>query len=282
MSDTALDNQISWWHASCSISFEVDVPAPMVFMLRPRSGPGQWVAREAYEIRPAIEVIEFTDAFGNLCQRFVAPVGELNIHTSVDVQLSPRSNGLRNPADAHFVPVPQLPDDALTYLLPSRYCESDRFGDMATEIVGFSDPGYQQVESIVQWVRDNVRNTPLSSTYPISAAEVNKRREGVCRDLAHISIALCRAICIPARLVVGYLHGLEPMDIHAWIEVFVGDDWWTFDPAVPFQPSEARISIARGRDAADVAIYNQFGPLLLPQDLQVRVRQLTSPPQRVD
>jgi transglutaminase-like putative cysteine protease len=253
----------------------------MVFMLRPRSGPGQWVAREAYELLPAIEVIEFTDAFGNLCQRFVAPAGNLNINTSVDVQLTHRADQLRNSATAWFVQVPDLPDEALTYLLPSRYCESDRFGDMATEIVGTSEPGYQQVERIVQWVGENVRNTPLSSTYPISAAEVNARREGVCRDLAHISIALCRAICIPARLVVGYLHGLEPMDIHAWIEVFVGGEWWTFDPAVAQLATEARISIARGRDAADVAIYNQFGPLLLPRDLQVRVNRLASPPGRV-
>ena len=119
-------------------------------------------------------------------------------------------------------------------------------------------------------MRDHIRNTPLSSTYPVSATEVNERGEGVCRDLAQISIALCRALCIPARLVVGYLHELEPMDIHAWFEAFVGGKWYTFDPSVA-NTKGARIAIARGRDATDVAIYNQYGPLLLPTNMQVSV-----------
>ena len=171
---------------------------------------------------------------------------------------------------APFVPVSEVPDDALIYLLPSRYCESDRFGDMALELVEGCEPGYAQVAAITQWVRSNVRNEPLSSTYPVSAIEVNTRREGVCRDLAQLAMSLCRAICIPARMVVGYLHELEPMDIHAWFEAYVGGQWWTFDPAVEEQTAP-RIAIARGRDATDVAIYNQYGPLLLPSDMRVWV-----------
>lgn len=282
MNQTSAAKITSWWHASCALSFAVEVPTPMVFMLRPRSSPGQWVARESYELLPSIEVIEYTDAFGNLCQRLVAPTGDFDIRTSVDVMLTQRTERLTDSPESSFVAVPDVPDAALGYLLPSRYCESDRFGDMAMEIVGASEPGHQQVEKIVEWVRANVRNTPLSSTYPVSAIEVNQRREGVCRDLAHIAIALCRAICIPARLVVGYLHDLEPMDIHAWLEVFVRGEWWAFDPAVEQRANEARISIARGRDAADVAIYNQFGPLLLPRDMQVSVRALSSAPEPVE
>jgi transglutaminase-like putative cysteine protease len=94
----------------------------------------------------------------------------------------------------------------------------------------------------------------------------------VCRDLAHIGIALCRALCIPARLVVGYLQNLEPMDIHAWFEVFVGGEWHTFDPISP-PGAGARIAIAHGRDATDVAIYNQYGPLLLPREMRVTVEE---------
>lgn len=258
----------SWWHASCSIAFDVAEPTAMVFMLRPRSGPGQWIAAETYDLTPSVEVVEFTDAFGNLCQRLVAPVGEFTIRTSVTVMIT-ETDDLADSADALFVDVPNVPHSALAYLLPSRFCESDRFGNMATEIVKNCAPGYAQVETINNWVRENVRNTPLSSTYPVSAVEVNQRREGVCRDLAHIGIALCRALCIPARLVVGYLHGLEPMDIHAWYQVFVGGKWWTFDPTGP--QSSARITIAHGRDAADVAIYNQYGPLLLPRSMEVAV-----------
>ena len=264
--------QASWWQASCSISFDVSVPTPMVFMLRPRSGPGQWVGGETYHLSPPIPVVEYTDVFGNLCQRLVAPVGDFELRTSVEVMLTQPPDDSR--AGPSYVDVPDLPDSALTYLLPSRFCESDRFGEMATEIVEQCEPGHAQVAGITEWVRENIRNEPLSSTYPVSAIEVNTRREGVCRDLAHTAMALCRSLCIPARLVVGYLHGLEPMDVHAWFQAFVGGRWCTFDPTMPPDCENARISIACGRDAADVAIYNQFGPLLLPADMQVAVKPL--------
>jgi transglutaminase-like putative cysteine protease len=253
------------------MSFEVTATTPMVFMLRPRSIPGQWVAGESYRLSPSIEVVEYTDLFGNLCQRLVAPIGHFEIQTSVDVVLKNPDGVFAGPRA--FVEIPDLPDSVLAYLLPSRYCESDRFGDMAIEIVGDNVPGYDQVVAIANWVRNNISNVPLSSTYPVSAVEINQRRQGVCRDLAQLSIALCRALCIPARLVVGYLHGLAPMDIHAWFEAYVGNQWCTFDPSVAAGSTSARISIAQGRDAADVAIYNQFGPLLLPLDMRVWVEK---------
>lgn len=256
--------------AGCMLKFDVAVPTPLVLMLRPRSSAMQWVRREMYQQTPSVRVTETIDSFGNLCQRLVAPPGEFEIQTEAEVLVSsPPERDL----NARFVPVSELPDDALIYLLPSRYCESDRFGDMAMELVEGCEPGYAQAAAITEWVRNNVRNVPLSSTYPVSAVEVNMRREGVCRDLAQLAMSLCRAICIPARMVVGYLHELEPMDIHAWFEVYVGDRWWTFDPAVPDRAA-SRIAIARGRDATDVAIYNQYGPLLLPKDMQVWVSAL--------
>ena len=142
---------------------------------------------------------------------------------------------------------------------------------MAQEIVvGFSS-GYEQVEAIRHWVQSHIKNVPLSSTYPVSATEVNSRGEVVCRDLAQLAVSLCRALCIPARLAVGYLQGLEPMDNHAWFEAFVGGQWYTFDPA-SYSPG-GRIVVARGRDAADVAIYNQYGPLLLPTGMAVSVER---------
>ena len=242
----------------------------MVFMLRPRSGPGQWLVREEYELTPAVPVTEVTDTFGNLCQRLVAPVGEFRVATSTHALVSP----CIQPAEvADYVRVQDLPADALPFLLPSRYCESDRFGTMAAEIVAGQPRGYPQVAAICDWVRDNIRNTPLSSTYPVSATEVNQRGEGVCRDLSHMAISLCRGLTIPARLVVGYLQHLEPMDIHAWFEAFVGGQWWTFDPSVVDQEGY-RLAIARGRDATDVAIYNQYGPLLLPTQMQISVTEI--------
>ncbi len=272
-----------WLRAGSALSFDVAVPTPMVFMLRPRSSPGQWIADETYQLVPSVDLVEFSDSFGNLCQRLVAPVGDFTIRTSADVLLSQQlPEHPLDPSQASFVEIPKVPHDVLQFLLPSRYCEADRFGDMATEIVAGCQPGYAQVTSIVAWVGENIRNTPLSSIYPVSAIEINQRREGVCRDLAHIAIALCRALCIPARLVVGYLHGLEPMDIHAWFQAYVGGEWHTFDPANPGARSSGRIAIAVGRDAADVAIYNQFGPMLLPYDMQVTVAMLDHPPRNHD
>jgi transglutaminase-like putative cysteine protease len=242
----------------------------MTLMLRPRSGPSQWVTREDYRLTPLVEVAEVADTFGNLCQRLIAPVGKFEVHTSAEVIVNVQSQGTM--VDASFTEVPDLPHEVLVYLLPSRYCESDRFGDMAADIVGNAAVGHAQVAAITDWVRTNVHNVAGSSTYPVSAIEVNERREGVCRDLAQIAIALCRALCIPARLVVGYLHGLDPMDIHAWFEAFVGGRWYTFDPAT-LESTRPRIAIAHGRDSTDVAIYNQYGPLLLPDTMTVTVEE---------
>lgn len=261
-----------WLHAGCSLSFGVSMPTPMVLMLRPRSGPRQWVAREEYRLTPAVPVGEFTDGFGNLCQRLTAPVGDFQVYTAADVMITEPPPAA---PDAPFIEVPNLPDEALRYLLPSRYCEADRLGDTAHGIVGNAQPGHPQVVAITDWIRGSIRYTPGSSTYPVSAMEVLQRREGVCRDLAQVAIALCRALCIPARLVVGYVLDLEPMDIHAWVEAYVGHGWHRFDPSP--QAGGPRVAIAHGRDATDVAIYNQYGPLLLPYDMRVTVEKLAEP-----
>ena len=178
---------------------------------------------------------------------------------------------------AYFVEIQNLPEPVLTYLLPSRYCESDKFGDLAREITAWSLPGYDQVASIDRWVRNTIRYTPGSSNYPISAVEVHARREGVCRDLAHLGIALCRSISIPTRLVVGYLDGLYPMDLHAWFEAYVGSRWYTFDPTQN-EICGGRVAIAYGRDAADVSVFHQFGPGAILTSMEVRVERLEYAP----
>ena len=262
-----------WLRASSELSFEVDSPTPMVFMLRPRSGRYQWVSAETYELTPFVPVHEYGDDFGNLLHRLITPVGVFVVRTSAEVRVLASGKA---PANPDYIDVPDLPNSALKFLLPSRYCESDRFGNMAQEIAGHCRPGYEQVVAIADWVRKNIRNTPLSSTFPVSAAEVNQRGEGVCRDLAHVGVALCRALCIPARLSVGYLLALEPMDLHAWFEVYVGREWVAVDPSRSSSVGW-RITVAHGRDAADVALYNQFGPLLLPANMHVSVEPLERP-----
>jgi len=263
-----------WIRTNCNIEFQMGDATPMVLMLRPRSGIQQWVSRESYSLIPSVPVVEYTDIFGNLCQRLVAPTGHFSITTSADVMTADVVD--KNPG-AWFVEIQNLPDAVLSYILPSRYCESDRFGDLAREISGGVQLGYDQVNKISDWIRNSIRYTPGSSAYPLSAVEVNAQGEGVCRDLAHLGIALCRSISIPARMVVGYLYGLEPIDMHAWFEAYVGGRWYTFDPT-DFALRGGRLAVAYGRDAADVAVYHQFGPPPIYSSMQVSVELLGGPP----
>lgn len=264
----------TWLRTECDLHFDVSLYTPFVFMLRPRSGAQQWVAQERYAITPSVPVTEFTDGYGNLCQRLIAPPGYFSVRTSADVMTSAY---IDTAAGAPFVEVQELPESALTYLLPSRYCEADRLSDLARQVTAGTTPGYDQVAAINTWVRSAVFYAPGSSQVPTSAVEVSQRGVGVCRDLAHLAIALCRSLVVPARLVVGYLKGLEPMDLHAWFEAFVGGRWYTFDPTQS-RPRGGRVAIAYGKDAADVAVYSQYGPALLPISMRVSVQELPRPP----
>lgn len=255
---------------SCRMEFEIAVPTPFVLMLRPRSGNGQWVAKEEYELSPRVSAIEFTDDFGNLCQRLVAPPGPFSLHTSAEVQTSDQMDVAPN---GRFVTIEELPVETLKFLLPSRYCEADRFLQMASEITLGQFPGYNQVAAITNWLREHVHYVPGSSNIPLSAVEINSRRSGVCRDLSHLGIALCRALSIPARMVVGYLHELQPMDLHAWFEAYVADRWYTFD-ATQSALRGGYVPLGYGRDATDVAIYTQFGPAVSPLSTYISVQRL--------
>jgi transglutaminase-like putative cysteine protease len=265
---------MTWLKVTTNLDFQIESDTPLVLMLRPRSGAQQWVARETYTLAPYVPVVEYMDLYSNLCQRLVAPAGTFSIHTSAEVMTADQVD---TAPGANFVEVQKLPEAVLVYLLPSRYCESDRFGSLAQEIVADAAPGYDQVACLDRWVRNTIRYTPGSSTIPISAAEVNARGEGVCRDLAQLAIALCRSISIPARSVVGYLYGLQPMDLHAWYEAYVGGRWYSFDPTQS-EPCGGRVAIAYGRDAADVSIFHQFGAGDILTQLEVRVELLQGPP----
>jgi transglutaminase-like putative cysteine protease len=262
-----------WLNCRCSFKFNIQTPTPFVLMLRPRSGAQQWIGREEYKLSPNVPAFEFTDDYGNLCQRLMAQPGDFSIFTSTDVMTSPTVD---EAPQGYFVEVQKLPDSVLKYLLPSRYCESDRFGDMAAEITSHQQPGYDQALRIEQWLRDNIQYVPGSSNYPVSAIEVNTKKVGVCRDLAHLGIALCRSINLPARMVVGYLYGLTPMDLHAWFEVFVADRWYIFD-ATQSTKTGGYVALGFGRDATDVAVFNQFGPAVAPIEQNVSVTLIDAP-----
>lgn len=255
---------------SCDLTFDITVPTPFVLMLRPRSGAQQWVASEKYTLVPSVAVSEFTDNYGNLCQRLLAPTGPFSVHTAAEVILA---DNVDRAQDAPFVEIQNLPDAVLSYLLPSRYCESEHFGQMASEITVGQLLGYNQVAAIEAWVRASIRYEDRGSHLPVSAVEVNSRQWGVCRDLAHLGIALCRSLSIPARMVVGYLYGLEPMDLHAWFEAYLAGRWYTFD-ATQAELKGGYVVLGYGRDAADVAVYNQFGPAVYPSTQRVSVQRI--------
>lgn len=263
-----------WLQISCDLAFDIEVPTPFVLMLRPRSGAQQWVAREQYIFKPSVPVFEFTDNYGNLCQRLIAPPGYFLVHTEADIMIADNVDSGRA---APIVAIQDLPDAILSYLLPSRYCESDRFCQMALSITENRLMGYDQVATIEDWLRHNIRYDPYNGgDAQVSAIEVNARQWGVCRDISHLGIALCRSLSIPARMVVGYLHELKPMDLHAWFEAYVGGRWYLFDATQQIKRG-GYVAIGYGRDAADVAIYNQFGPAVYPSMQQVKVTQINEP-----
>ncbi|MFY0605801.1 MAG: transglutaminase family protein [Cyclobacteriaceae bacterium] len=260
-----------WLKTSCELEFNIEIPTPFILMLRPRSGKHQWVASESYEISPTIPVFEYADSYGNLCQRLIAPPGLFNISTSSIINTK---GFLDQEPGAPFIEVQNLPDAVLHYLTPSRYVESDKFGSLALDIVGESIPGYDQVEKIESYLRENIAYVPGSSECALSAMEILDQQHGVCRDLAHLGIALCRSLSIPARMVVGYLHELTPMDMHAWFEAYVGGRWFTFDATQPAGRKGGYVAVGFGRDATDVAIYNQFGPPVFAHKQEVSVEHL--------
>lgn len=248
-------------NAGCEITFDVSAPTPLILMLRPRGGYGQWVVAERYSLSQTVPVVEYVDSYGNLCQRLEAPAGRFVVSASAEVEAAA---AIDVQPQAPFTPVQELPDNVLQFLLPSRYCQSDLLGNLACEIVEGVAAGYDQVEAIRKWIHTHVEYGYGTSNASTSAQETAAERKGVCRDFAHLGIALCRSLSIPARMVVGYLHELEPMDLHAWFEAFVANRWYTFD-ATQAQARGGRIVIAYGRDAADVALATQFGPATLTE-----------------
>ncbi len=257
---------ISILNVSCEIDFTTQTPVPAILMLRPRSGAAQWIASERYQFEPRVPIVEYTDMFGNLCQRTVVQPGHSRVRTecvvetpdTVDMDLS-----------AAFVPAEQLPDNCLHFLMASRFCPSDLLGKLASEVTQGVAPGYPQVEAIRTWIHQNVEYRYGASTATTTAVETANDRSGVCRDFAHLGIALCRAVNIPARIVAGYSYALKQPDLHAWFEAFVGGRWYAFD-ATEDTTTGQRVAIAFGRDAVDVAIVTQFGPLVLDR-LEVKV-----------
>lgn len=208
------------------------------------------------------------DEFGNVRTRTLAPAGILKLSTHFIVQ----DSGLPDDVApwAQEVPVAQLPDEAVSFLLGSRYCETDRLSNIAWSLFGNTPRGWARVQAIVDYVHRRLTFGYQFARTTRTAWEGHEERVGVCRDFAHLAIALCRCMNIPARYATGYLGDIcvpkvpAPMDFSAWFEVYLGGRWFTFD-ARHNVPRVGRILVARGRDAADCAITTTFGPSKLVQ-----------------
>ena len=217
---------------------------------------------------PGAEVTREQDALGNLATRVLAPAGPITFSAEFVV----RDSGLpdRQAPGAGQLPVEALPVEALPYLLPSRYCETDRLGDLAWRTFGGVTPGWARVQAICDYVHDRITFGYHNARPTRTAAEGHEEQVGVCRDFAHLAVTLCRAMNIPARYCTGYLGDIgvpasaAPMDFSAWFEVYLEGEWFTFDARHNI-PRIGRIVVARGRDAADVAITHTFGQAILTQ-----------------
>lgn len=255
--------------------YDVYAPTTITTMLRPRHQASQSILHEVYQIAPAIPFEEYTDLYGNSCQRATLPPGQYTITTEVEAEVAP-SKTAPEPSPP-FALVGELPVDTMHYILPSRYCQSDLYeiNMLALEIAGNLKPGYEQVEAIRKWIFENIRYQYGVTDASTTASDVARSRVGVCRDFTHLAIALCRNLCIPTRMTVGYLDKLTEIDLHAWFEVYMAGEWYTFD-AVQEKTEGYRIEIAHGRDAADVAMVTQYGNAIL-QSLTVAVALLDHP-----
>ena len=212
---------------------------------------------------PSLPVDEYSDIYGNPVKRFVMPDGPLVLRYDAICAVPDEPDP--DASAASQSPVEELPGELLHFTLPSRYCLSDELMGTAWELFGQTPPGAARVQAICDWVHDNIQFQYGSSNPLTTAVDVLKNRKGVCRDLTHLAVSFCRAMNIPARYVFGYLPDLyvpfdpAPMDFAAWMEVWLADRWWTFDPRNN-QRRVGRVLIGRGRDALDVAMITTFGP----------------------
>ncbi|MGD0491788.1 MAG: transglutaminase family protein [Steroidobacteraceae bacterium] len=242
-------------------------PLPMILMLRAHHGrSADLLHPDHMTTEPDVPLDVYVDAFGNTCTRFVAPAGGIRITADALI----RDSGLPDPIYLHAQehPVELLPHDALVFLLGSRYCETERLMDEAWRLFGPVAPGWGRVQAVCDFVHQHITFGYPFARPTKTAAETYTERQGVCRDYAHLAITLLRCLNIPARYCTGYLGDIgvpvtdAVMDFAGWLEAYVGGAWHTFDPRNN-QRRIGRILIARGRDAADVAISTAFGPNVL-------------------
>jgi transglutaminase-like putative cysteine protease len=248
----------------CELGYEFEQPTPMILVLGTHfSRASDMLVPGHLTSDPSLPIAFYRDGFGNWCYRLTAPAGPLRLVTDGVV----RDSGQPDPVvpDAQQVPVEDLPADTLLFLLGSRYCQTDKLSDKAWELFGNGPTGWARVQAVCDFVHNHITFGYEHASSTMGAAEVFEKRQGVCRDFAHLAVTFCRALNIPARYCTGYLGDMGetppfgPMDFAGWFEAYLDGRWYTFDPRNNV-PRIGRVLVAYGRDAADVPITYTFGP----------------------
>ena len=246
----------------CEFVQVTTAPTPVVMQIRASPQSTVSISDESWSVDPDVETHTYTDLYDNRCLRLVLPEGESRFRYEARVDVP----GAAEPVDreAPQLPADELPDDVLLYTLPSRYCLPEMLGIEPHERFSDAPSGYARVQAVCDHVNSYLTFQYGSTIATTTSHDVHLSGFGVCRDFTHLAIAFCRALDIPARYVFGYLPQIDvppladPMDFAAWMEVWLGDRWWTFDPRNN-QQRKGRVVIGRGRDASDVAMVTAFG-----------------------
>ena len=243
--------------------YDCPKPTPMVVTLDIHSSRAADIIQcDPLMLDPAVPVSSYIDLYGNRCSRLVAPAGRFRITSNALLADSGKADPVLPWLEQ--VSVEDLPEEVLLYLLGSRYCETDLLSETVWNLFDSAPTGWQRVQAICDFVHQHIQFGYGLSSPTKSAHQVFLDRQGVCRDFTHLAITLCRCMNIPARYCTGYLSDIEnppphsPMDFSAWFEAYLEDGWYIFDPRNN-TPRVGRILIARGRDAADVALSTSFG-----------------------
>ncbi len=249
--------------AGYAIGFDTTQPVPMLASLsvHPSRNRDLKTAQRIMST-PDVPLYDYVDSFGNVCTRLTIPAGGISLSTGFVIEDPFTPDPVAPDAPQHAIE--DLPDEAMMYLLGSRYCETDRLSQTAWARFGGVAPGWSRVQAIMTYVHERIRFDYRTASPTRTAWDAHEQRIGVCRDYAHLAIALCRCMNIPARYCTGYMGDMDlpalvgDMDFSAWTEVYLGDRWYTFDARHNY-PRRGRILMARGRDATDVALTTTFG-----------------------
>jgi transglutaminase-like putative cysteine protease len=246
-----------------NIAYLCSEPTDMLMMLSLHpSQSHRLLSDDRLTVSPSLVLRPYIDGYGNLCHRVTVPAGPVAF--SCDFLVSADDAPEAQPVGIAASPISEVPDAALIFLLPSRYCEVDKLSTLAWDKFGHISPGWPQIEAILAYVHAQLHFDYKKARPDRSALESHEERQGVCRDFAHLAITLCRAVNIPARYATGWLGDIRwprvpvPQDVSGWAQVWLGGQWWDVD-ARHITPRHGRVLMAVGRDAADVALSTAFG-----------------------